>query len=297
MRHPYFDVATPTVIGHRGSAGDAPENTLPSFALGLASGAAILESDVHLTRDGVPVLLHDDAVDRTTDGSGRVAALSLAQLQTLDAGHRFSADGGRTHPFRGRGLRVPTLEEALAAFPDARFNLELKEGLPGLVEGCLERIRNAGGERRTLLTAGDDALMQELRAGVAQSGLPVALGASAREVGDFLRCAIEKRGPAPGPMALQVPPDFGGRPLVTREFVEHAHAHHLVVHVWTIDEPDQMRALLALGVDGIVTDYPTRLAEVIARQTAEGGAQRAEGERSSLKPERSSSNPASGVRC
>jgi glycerophosphoryl diester phosphodiesterase len=249
------------------------------------------------------VLLHDDVVDRTTDGSGRVAGLSLAQLQALDAGHRFSADGGRTHPFRGRGLRVPTLEEALAAFPDARFNLELKEGLPGLVERCLEVIGKSGSAIRSLLTAGDDALMLELRAEVARRGVPVALGASAREVGDFLRCAIERRRPAPGPMALQVPPDFGGRPLVTREFIDHAHAHDLFVHVWTIDEPEEMRALLALGVDGIVSDFPARLAAVIA-QAAEGGAQRAEGERSSSRPaeggaqraegERSSSRPAEG---
>jgi len=291
MRHPYFGVATPTVIGHRGSAGEAPENTLPSFALALETGAAILESDVHLTRDGVPVLLHDDVVDRTTDGSGRVAGLSLAQLQALDAGHRFSADGGRTYPFRGRGLRVPTLEEALAAFPDARFNLELKEGLPGLVERCLEVIGKSGSASRSLLTAGDDALMMLLRAEVARRGVSVALGASAREVGDFLRCAIERRRPAPGPMALQVPAEFGGRPLVTREFVDHAHDHDLVVHVWTIDEPEEMRALLALGVDGIVSDFPARLAAVIAqaaegerrrapaKQAAEGGAQRAGGER------------------
>ena len=292
MRHPYFDLATPTVIGHRGSAGEAPENTLPSFALGLEMGAAILESDVHLTRDGVPVLIHDDRVDRVTDGGGRVAELSLGRLHALDAGHRFSTDGGRTYPFRGRGLRVPTLQEALAAFPDARFNLELKEGLPGLVERCLDVIEKSGSAIRSLLTAGDDALMMELRAETARRGVAVALGASAREVGDFLRCAIERRRPAPGPMALQVPPEFGGRPLVTREFVDHAHDHDLFVHVWTIDEPEEMRALLALGVDGIVSDFPARLAAVIgaqraegerrrapAKQAAEGGAQRAEGER------------------
>jgi glycerophosphoryl diester phosphodiesterase len=266
MRHPYFDVATPTVIGHRGSAGEAPENTLPSFARALESGAAILESDVHLTRDGVPVLIHDDVVDRTTDGGGRVADLSLAQLHALDAGHRFSSDGGSTHPFRGQGLRVPTLEAALAAFPDARFNLELKEGLPGLVERCLEVIGKAGSAPRTLLTAGDDALMDELRAEVARRRAAVALGASAREVGDFLRSAIERRSPPPGPMALQVPPEFGGGPLVTRSFVDHAHDHELVVHVWTIDEPEQMRALLALGVDGIVSDFPARLAAVIGER-------------------------------
>jgi glycerophosphoryl diester phosphodiesterase len=265
MRHPYFEVAVPTVIGHRGSAGDAPENTLASFALGLESGAAILESDVHLTRDGVPVLLHDDVVDRTTDGRGRVAALSLAELRELDAGHRFSSDGGRTHPFRGRGLRVPTLEEALTAFPGARFNLELKEGLPGLVESCVSLIGKTGSAERSLLTAADDALMGELRAEVVRRRLPVALGASTGEVVDFLRCALERRRPDSGPMALQVPAEFAGRPLVTREFVEFAHAHDLVVHVWTIDDPAEMRALLGLGVDGIVSDFPARLAQVISQ--------------------------------
>jgi glycerophosphoryl diester phosphodiesterase len=266
MRHPYFDVATPTVIGHRGSAGEAPENTLPSFARALEAGAEILESDIHLTRDGVPVLLHDDVVDRTTDGRGRVAELALAELRALDAGHRFSPDGGRTHPFRGRGVRVPTLAEALAAFPDARFNLELKEGVPGLVERCLDVIDEAESAARTLLTAGDDTLMDRLRTAVAQRALPVALGASTREVVEFLHSAIARRPPAPGPMALQVPAEFGGRPLVTREFVDHARAHGLVVHVWTIDEPDEMRALLALGVDGIVSDFPARLAAVIGER-------------------------------
>ena len=263
MRHPYFEVATPTVIGHRGAAGEAPENTLPSFERALAGGAAILESDVHLTRDAIPVLLHDDAVERTTEGRGRVAELTLGELQALDAGHHFSPDGGRTHPFRGRGVRVPTLSQALAAFPAARFNLELKDGGASLVARTLEVIEKAASAPRTLLTAGDDALMKQLREEVARTGASVALGASAGEVGDFLRCAIERKPPTPGPMALQVPPDFAGRPLVTREFVAHAHAHALVVHVWTIDEPAEMRALLALGVDGIVTDFPARLAQVI----------------------------------
>ena len=264
MPHPYFAVATPTVIGHRGAAGEAPENTLPSFARALADGAEILESDVHLTRDGIPVLLHDDTLERTTDGAGRVGSFSLAELQTLDAGHRFSADGGRTHPFRGRGIRVPTLAQAFAAFPGARFNLELKHGGEELVRAALDATLAAGTAARTLLTAGDDTLMERLRKAVASRGANVALGASAGEVVDFLRSALDGRPPAPGPMALQVPPEFAGRPLVTREFVAHAHAHGLYVHVWTIDEPDEMRALLALGVDGIVTDHPARMAGLLA---------------------------------
>ena len=263
MGHPYFAVATPTVIGHRGAAGEAPENTLPSFERALAAGAAILESDVHLTRDAVPVLLHDDVVERTTDGRGRVAELTLAELQALDAGYHFSPDGGRTHPFRSRGVRVPTLAQALAAFPGARFNLELKDGGAGLVRAVLDVIEQTGSAARTLLTAGDDGLMTLLREEVARRGADVALGASAREVGDFLRSALARKPPPAGPMALQVPPDFAGQPLVTRDFVAHAHAHGLVVHVGTIDEPEEMRALLALGVDGIVTDFPARLAALI----------------------------------
>ena len=147
MKHPFFDLPTPTVIGHRGSAGEAPENTLLSFECALADGAAILESDVHLTRDGVPVLIHDDAVDRITEGSGRVADFSLDALRHLDAGYRFTPDQGRTHPYRGRGLRVPTLQEAFAAFPGARFNLELKENLAGMVERSVEAVARALGGR------------------------------------------------------------------------------------------------------------------------------------------------------
>ena len=125
MLHPYFELPSPIVIGHRGAAGERPENTLAAFAHGLETGAEILESDLHLTRDGVVVMAHDETVDRTTEGSGPLREFSFAELSKLDAGYRFSADGGRTFPFRGQGLRIPTLEEGLKVFPGARFNLEL----------------------------------------------------------------------------------------------------------------------------------------------------------------------------
>jgi len=262
--HPYFEVPIPTVIGHRGCAGEVPENTLESFERGLARGAAILESDVHLTRDGVPVLLHDDDVARVSDGTGRVAAFDLDELQRLDAGYRFTPDGGETFPFRGRRLRIPTLEEALRTFPGARFNLELKEDVPGLVERTVAVVAAAGREERTLLTAGEPPIMAALRAHVADVGSRVALGASSADILAFVRAALDRAPPAPGAMALQVPRDFGGRPLVTRALVEHAHAHDVAVHVWTINEPGEMRELLELGVDGLVTDFPGRMAELVA---------------------------------
>ena len=269
MTHPFFEVPVPTVIGHRGCAGEAPENTLVSFERALAAGAAILESDVHLTRDGTPVLIHDDVVDRNTDASGRVRELTLNELQHLDAGYGFSGDGGRTHPFRGRGHRIPTLREALEAFPGARFNLELKERVPGLVERSVEVIARAGREASTLLTAGDDRLMAQLRAHAESESVPVALGACAGEILGFVRAAIDGTAPEAGVMALQVPHEFGGKPLVTPPFVEHAHAHGIFVHVWTINEIGEMRRLLEIGVDGLVTDFPGRMRSLIAAPALE----------------------------
>lgn len=264
MSHPYFELPTPLAIGHRGCAGKAPENTLASFELALAEGAVILESDVHLTRDGVPVLIHDPAVDRVTDGSGLVADYPLEALQRLDAGHHFSPDGGATHPFRGRGLRIPSLADAFDALPGARFNLELKSAQPGMVDAAVDLVVSAGQQALTLLTAADDGLMQALRARLASLDEPIAQGASTADVLDFVRTALDGGTPAKGPMALQIPADFGGRPLVTRELVAHAHAGGVQVHVWTINDAEQMRELLALGVDGIISDFPGRVAEVIA---------------------------------
>jgi len=264
MLHPYFAIPRPIAIGHRGSAGDAPENTLASFARGLAAGAAILESDVHLTRDGVPVLIHDGDVARVTQATGAVRDLTQAELRRLDAGYRFSKDGGRSHPFRGRGLCVPTLAEALAALPGARFNLELKEDVPEIVERTLEVVRAAGREAQTLLTAADDALMARLRACLERERHSVAVGASTGDVLDFVRTATSGGSPRPGPMALQIPAEFAGRPLATRELVAHAHAHGVQVHVWTVNDPAEMARLLDLGVDGIVSDHPARAAALCA---------------------------------
>jgi glycerophosphoryl diester phosphodiesterase len=270
VRHPYFDLPTPIAIGHRGCAGKAPENTLPAFELGLAAGAAILETDVHLTRDGVPVLLHDPDVDRVTDGSGSVGDLTLAELHRLDAGHRFSPDGGRTYPFRGRGLRIPTFEEALKSCPDARFNIELKADRPDTAEATVDVVVRSGRESLTLLTAGEPGLMERLRRHIAERGVAVAQGASSADVVDVVRSARDGSPPNTPAMALQIPREFAGRPLVTRELIDHAHSHDIQVHVWTINCAEAMTELLDLGVDGIVSDFPGRLAELIARRRGAG---------------------------
>jgi len=268
MAHPYFDLPRPVILGHRGAAGAAPENTLVSFARGLEDGADVIESDVHGTRDGVPVLLHDERVDRTTNGTGAVADLDFAAIRELDAGHRFASleDGG--FPYRGRGVVVPTLREAFEAFPEARFNLEIKSPGRALLRTIVELVVELGREDRTLLVAGEDPIQAELRAQLAETGARPALGASVSDILEVVRAAVEQRAPRTDSMALQVPRDFAGQPLVTRALIDHCHAHGIQVHVWTINEPDEMRALLDLGVDGLVTDWPSRMARLLGRSPA-----------------------------
>lgn len=268
--HPYFDVPVPTVIGHRGASGELPENTIASFGLAVTQGARILESDVHLSRDGALVLIHDDLLERTTNGRGRVADHTLEELRALDAGHCFSPAGDGSFPFRGRGLQIPTLEEALMAFPEQHFNLEIKEHLPALIEGTIETVRKLGREDSVLLAAAEDPIMLDLRAALARTGVHTAVGASTGDVLAFVRAAVAGTAPPPGPMAMQVPPGFGGRDLVTHAFVEYAHAHGIAVHVWTINEPAEMHRLLDLGVDGIMSDFPGRVAAVLTERGARG---------------------------
>ncbi len=264
MRHPYFDVPTPTPIGHRGACGELPENTLESFERAVTDGVTIVETDVHATRDGHVVIFHDATLDRTTDASGPVAARTLEELRALDAGYRFSPDGGGRFPFRGRGLRIPTLEEAFDRFPDMRFNIEIKSDTPGLLEAVVALVMRQGRADRTLLAAEKDPIMAAMRAHLNETGAPIAVGASVGDVLAFVQAAVEGKPPPSGTDALQVPPGFGGRPLVTPDFLAHARAHDIAVHVWTINERPEIDRLLDLGVDGVMSDFPARVVEALA---------------------------------
>ena len=263
VRHPYFAVERPIVFGHRGASGEAPENTLVAFERALAQGAAVLETDVHVTRDGEVVIAHDPDVSRTTDGVGRIAELTRAELARLDAGHRFSPDGGASHPYRGRGIQVPTLREVFEALPGVRINIEVKANDPRLVTGVVRLVAEHARAERTLLAAAEDDTLAAVRAELARRGVRTALGASVGDVLGYVRAALGQGDPPPEPMALQVPPTFAGDPLVTPRLVEFAHAHDVQVHVWTINEEPEMKRLLDLGVDGLMSDFPARLRAVV----------------------------------
>ncbi len=272
MTHPYFDLPIPLVLGHRGAAGDSPENTLLSFQRALELGAQILETDVRTTADGVPLLLHDESLERTTDGSGRAEDRTLAQIKALDAGYHFSIEdrgdaselpGDDAH-FRGRGLRIPTLAEAFETFPDARFNLEIKAQSPALLRTVLELVREFDREALTLVTAGEDVIMQALRVEIRRACSRPAIGASVADIVEVVRSAQEATEPPRDVMALQIPASFAGGPLATPELIAHSHSHGIQVHAWTINEEDEMKRLLDVGVDGLVTDFPGRAAAVAA---------------------------------
>jgi glycerophosphoryl diester phosphodiesterase len=260
-----LEVDWPVNFAHRGGSAWAPENTLEAFRLAVEAGASGLELDVHVTRDGEVVVIHDATVDRTTDGSGAVAAMTLEEIRRLDAGYSFSSDGGRTFPYRGRGLRVPTLAEVYADFPYARVNADIKEESPGAEEAVLRVIRGAGAEGRTLIASTDHPVIRRFRR---VSEGRVATAASRREIAAFyflsrLRLEALVR---PQYAALQVPVEHHGITIVTPRFVAAAHSRGVRVDVWTINEVAEMRRLLDLGVDMLMTDRPEALEDLLAKR-------------------------------
>lgn len=263
--HKYFqgDAGRTLVIAHRGGAGLWPENTLYAFEHAAASGVDVIETDVRVTKDGELVVFHDEGVERTTDGAGRVGSLTLAELKRLDAAYRFSTDGGRSFPFRGSGVSVPTLREVFATLPRMRFNIEPKQAVPPLAAPLCRLIREYGMTDRVLIASFSGTTLGEFRRECPE----VATSAATGEVASFL--TLQGAGLAssysPEMQALQVPEHAGAVRVLTRDFVEAAHGRHLRVHAWTVNAEEDMRRLIEMGVDGIMSDYPDRLLKVLGR--------------------------------
>jgi glycerophosphoryl diester phosphodiesterase len=255
----FFDLPTPRVIAHRGASGEYPENTLAAFSAAADAGAPYFELDVHMTRDGVVVVSHDPVLGRTCGLDATIGDLALAELKRADAGWGFAAsDGG--FPFRGRGIKVPALAEVFTAFPEHRYIIELKQIVPSLATALLEVIERAGMRRRVLLASEEPAPIDELRALAPE--LPT--GFPYPEIVGFMASLApgaepyQSRGDA-----VQIPPEYQSWRIVTPESVAAAHRIGVEVHVFTVNDAAEMRAMLAMGVDGIITDYPARLLELL----------------------------------
>jgi glycerophosphoryl diester phosphodiesterase len=253
LNHPFFAPPVPRLIAHRGSAGTHPENTIAAFRAAAAAGAEMVELDLWLAADGVPVVIHDETCRRTTGRPEPVCALRASELAALDAGWDFSPDRGRSRPFRGAGHGVPALREVLAALPEVRFVLEVKTPDSGIDAPLAAALREAGADRRVLLAGESGPVLRRLRESF--PGVPTSVGHD--EVRAFLRGGWRTLPDAVG--ALQVPPRVRWRRLVTRGFVEEAHRGGREVHVWTVNDAAAAARLLDLGVDGIITDFPERM--------------------------------------
>ena len=244
----------PLVYAHRGGAALRPENTIEAFDNGLALGADGLEFDVRLTRDGVVVVHHDETLERTTTGRGRLSACSSDQLKALDAGYWFKpTDAGHDFPFRGTGVCVPVLSDVLARYPGIPLIIELKQNLPELAHRTIDLLRKAGAIERVALGSFSWRVLR-----VARAHEPaVATGASREEtrlalyrswVGWPLRDEAYRE--------FQVPEKSGPTRIVSQRFIRHAHRAGLPVKVWTVNDADDMRRLIGWGVDAIITDRP-----------------------------------------
>ncbi len=259
--HPFFRYDRPLVIAHRGGAGLWPENTLHAFTQAAALGVDVLEIDVQSTRDGQLVVIHDDTVERTAHGTGRIRDLSLAELQQLDAGYSWSADQGKTFPLRGRGIRIPTLAEVFSSLPHLAMIIEIKAHQPAMVAELGRMIRHYHMTSRVLVASFDVEIMREFRRLYPE----IATSGASQEVRRFYTLHLTRlsRVYSPPMESLDVPEYSDGRHIATRRFVNAAHERNLHVHVWTINETDAMQRLLDYGVDGITTDYPDRLLRML----------------------------------
>jgi glycerophosphoryl diester phosphodiesterase len=264
-------------FAHQGGAREAPSSTMFALRRAVAVGADALELDVHRSADGHLVVCHDPTVDRTTNGAGRIADLTLEQLQALDNAHWWRPGevvdleaGPADLPLRGRApdqrdLGIATLAEVLDAFPGVLLNLDIKQTAPDVVpyEAQLAEQLVAAGRTDDVIVASfsDDALDA-----FAAEGTGIGTSCGPRAV-IALAQALATGEPIPAEVlrhvAVQVPPRFGGTDVVTASAVHAAHDAGMAVHVWTIDDEDEMRRLIELGVDGVMTDRPSALVAVL----------------------------------
>jgi glycerophosphoryl diester phosphodiesterase len=247
--NPLLDLTARPIIAHRGASGMAPENTVAAFQLALRQGADAFELDVRLTGDGVPVVLHDATLDRTTDRSGLLRNLTFPELREVDAGARFTADGGRTYPFKEADVRIPTLAEVLRGFPEVLVLVEIKEvAAQEAVRQVL--VEEKAVDRCVLASELHDALQLFREA-------PFVVAASGPEIAALYRAVLLRRVPSSVPYhTLSVPLRYRGLPVPTRGFVGAARGLGCPVHVWTVNDAATAQVLWGRGVSGVVTNFP-----------------------------------------
>lgn len=257
----FFESQPVTIIAHRGASGHVPENTILSFTTALEMGAHVLEMDLQLTSDNRVVVLHDATVDRTTDGRGHITELTLAQVRDLDAAYAWEDANGST-PFRGTGMRIPTLEEIFIEFPGIPLLIEMKTDSDiRIAEAVSALIDEYQVHDQVMVASFETEYLDAFRA--LQPDIPTNLGVSEAGTLYALHFLGLHRWYRPRGNALQVPQRFSGLPVLLPTFRRTARQRGLDLQVWTINDPETMRELLDQGVDGLLTDYPDRAVQAL----------------------------------
>ena len=263
--HPYYadNLPYPLVIAHQGGDGLWPGDTMFAFEHAAELGVDVLEMDLHITKDGVLVINHDENVDRTTDGAGEIEAMPLDEIKALDAGYDWSNDNGNTFPYREMGITIPTLAEVFEAFPGYHMTIEIKTTERSMAMPFCELIRAYDMQDKVLVASFLDERMEEFR-----EVCPEVATSSARQettIFVLLSKAFLGRLYSPSFNALQVPEESSGITVMTTQFVRAAHERNLRVEPWTVDDPEQMKQYIEWGVDGIITDRPDLMLEILDR--------------------------------
>jgi glycerophosphoryl diester phosphodiesterase len=237
------------VIGHRGNRAYAPENTIESFKQAIAVGADAIEFDVRVSADGIPVVHHDPTLERTTDGIGEIARTDFVKLKDLDAGANFTRDGGKTYPYRGAGLGIPTFEEVVELFPSTPFIIEIKD--PLVAPAVRQIIEKHKAEWRCLIDGYDELAIRPFE------NSSIAYGASMTGVASLMKKVVLGRRVDRMPYsALCVPLSYKGLPLPVRRFARVARQQGRQIHVWTVNDPAVALDLWKDGINGIISDDP-----------------------------------------
>ncbi len=260
----YQSAKRPLVIAHQGGDGIRPGDTMVAFDHAVQIGADVLEMDAHITKDGKIVLMHDEKVDRTTDGTGLIEDMTLEQLKQLDAAYKWSNDDGKTFPYRGQGIQVPTLEELFQKYPQMRYVIEIKLTQNPIDKPLCDLIRKNKMQDKVVIASFHDEAMQRFRTTCPE----VATSASRGEVTKFVLLGkIFLSGLiAPKYESIQPPYDPSESlniPIMTKRFIREAHAKNLAVEPWTVDDPALMKKYIEWGVDGIMTDRPDLMLEIL----------------------------------
>lgn len=257
-----FLTARPWNIAHQGGEEVWPSNTMLAYQNAVNLGVDMLEMDMHSTKDGVLVMSHDDTLDRLTNTKGKISEMALSEVLAADAGYTLTPAGKTGFPYRGQGIQVAQMKDVLTAFPNTPMTIEIKQASPSLAAPFCQLLRDTKMADKVIVASFSDTALNEFRAACPE----VITSMTEKELRPLVLLSglgLSGLAKAPGQVA-QVPVRSGDLEVVTPEFLRAMHARGVAVQVWTINDEAEMRRLIALGVDGIITDRPDLLKRVLA---------------------------------